>query len=157
MYVKGEYLNDHDWAEIILKDSFTTYLDLASWGVEFPIENIDNTPNDKYFLPFGVVRIRRRQFMPLMRKQAARIGVKILDHITITDLLKQDGKVVGAIGFPVSGYETYVFNAKATVLSTGYNSFKPSGAEIASLTGDGEAMAYRIGAEITGKELSTSI
>jgi succinate dehydrogenase/fumarate reductase flavoprotein subunit len=152
MYVKGEYLNDHDWAEIILKDSFTTYLDLASWGVEFPIENIDNTPNDKYFLPFGVVRIRRRQFMPLMRKQAARIGVKILDRITITDLLKQDGKVVGAIGFPVSGYETYVFNAKATVLSTGYNSFKPSGAEIASLTGDGEAMAYRIGAEITGKE-----
>jgi succinate dehydrogenase/fumarate reductase flavoprotein subunit len=45
-----------------------------------------------------------------------------------------------------------VFNAKATVLSTGYNSFKPSGAEIASLTGDGDAMAYRLGAEITGKE-----
>ena len=152
MYIKGDYLNNREWAEIILKDSLTTYRDLVSWGVEFPIENVNNTPNDEYFLPFGVVRIKRRQPMPILRKQAIKAGVKIIDRTMVTDLLKQDGKVVGAIGFPITSYDLQIFKAKATVLCTGYNSFKPSGAEIASLTGDGDAMAYRVGTEITGKE-----
>ena len=79
-------------------------------------------------------------------------GVKIMDRIMVTDLLKQDGKVVGAIGFPMDSDDLYIFKAKATVVSAGSNSFKPAGSEICCLTGDGEAMAYRAGAEITGKE-----
>ena len=33
-------------------------------------------------------------------------GVKIMDRIMVTDLLKQDGKVVGAIGFPMDSDDT---------------------------------------------------
>ncbi len=38
------------------------------------------------------------------------------------------------------------------VIGGGVVSFKPSGFPVASLTGDGDAMAYRVGAGITGKE-----
>ena len=152
--IKGEYINNREWTEIVFKDSWQTYQDLVSWGVEFPVE--EDTKFVKDFLPFGIVRIKRRETTPFLRLQAVKSGVKIMDRIMITDLLKQDRKVVGAIGFPMENDDLYVFKARATVLSTGYNSFKPAGAEICCLTGDGEAMAYRAGAEITGKEFPDS-
>lgn len=152
--LKGEYLNNREWTEIVFRDSLEVYQDLISWGVDCPIE--EDTQLVKDFLPFGIVRIKRRKTTPFLRQQCKKCGVKIMDRIMITDLLKQDGNVVGAIGFPVEKEDLYVFKAKATVLCTGYNSFKPVGAEISSLTGDGEAMAYRAGAEITCKEFLDS-
>jgi succinate dehydrogenase/fumarate reductase flavoprotein subunit len=152
--VKGEYLNNREWTEIVFKDSWGTYQDLASWGVEFPVE--DDTQLVKGFEPFGIVRIKRRQTTPFLRRQALKTGVRIMDRIMVADLLKQDGKIVGAVGFPMEREDLIVFKAKATVLSTGYNSFKPIGAEIHCLTGDGEAMAYRAGAEITCREFLDS-
>lgn len=152
--VKGEYLNDREWTEIVFKDSWATYQDLLSWGVEFPIE--EDTQLVRGFEPFGIVRIIRRKTTPVLRQQAVKTGVRILDRTMIADLLKQDGKVVGAIGFPMDEDRLIVFKAKAVVMSAGYNSFKPAGAEIHALTGDGEAMAYRAGAEITCREFLDS-
>ncbi len=149
---KGEYINDREWTEIIFKDSWQTYQDLLSWGVEFPVESKEGTEFVKDYLPFGVVRIKRRKTTPPLRQQALRSGVKIIDRVMITDLIKQDGQVVGAIGFPMEKDDFYVFNAKVIILSAGSNSFKLAGSDICCLTGDGEAMAYRVGAEITGKE-----
>jgi succinate dehydrogenase/fumarate reductase flavoprotein subunit len=148
--IKGEYINNREWTELVFRDSWARYQDLLSWGAEFPVE--EDTLLVKDFLPFGIVRIKRRKITPLLRSQAVKSGVKIMDRVMVSDLLKQDGKVIGAIGFPMDSEELYIFKAKATVLSAGYNSFKPVGAEICSLTGDGEAMAYRVGAEITCKE-----
>jgi succinate dehydrogenase/fumarate reductase flavoprotein subunit len=149
---KGEYINNREWTEIVFKDSWATYQDLVSWGVDFPVESEDGAPFVKDYPPFGIVRIVRRKTAPFARKQAVKSGVKIMDRIVVTDLLKQDGRVVGAIGFPMDRDDLYIFKSKATVVSTGYSSFKPAGAEISCLTGDGDAMAYRAGAEITSKE-----
>jgi succinate dehydrogenase/fumarate reductase flavoprotein subunit len=74
----------------------------------------------------------------------------------VTDLLKQDGKVVGAIGFPIESYDLYIFKAKATILTAGGSSYKPPEFAMWSITGDGEGMAYRAGAEITGKEFPST-
>jgi succinate dehydrogenase/fumarate reductase flavoprotein subunit len=50
-------------------------------------------------------------------------------------------------------YDLYTFIAKATILCVGACGFKPAGyPPIVQLTCDGEAMAYRAGAEILGKE-----
>jgi succinate dehydrogenase/fumarate reductase flavoprotein subunit len=67
--------------------------------------------------------------------------------------LKQDGRIVGAIGIPLDSYDLYTFIAKATIMCVGGCGFKPDKyPPIVQLTGDGEAMAYRAGAEILGKE-----
>ncbi|MBW1805834.1 MAG: FAD-binding protein, partial [Deltaproteobacteria bacterium] len=63
-----------------------------------------------------------------------------------------EGRVTGAVGFPFNEDKLLVFKAKAVILATGAGGFKPAGFPISSLTSDGEAMAYRVGAEITGKE-----
>ena len=147
---KGEYINNREWTEIVLKDSWATYEALESWGTEF-VEGEDGTKSVKAYPPFGVVRMGLTRAGPPSRKQAVKSGVEIMDGITVVELLKQDGRVVGAIGFAPTTGDLYVFKAKATVISSGVNTFRSLG-NISNLTGDGEAMAYRAGAEITSKE-----
>jgi succinate dehydrogenase/fumarate reductase flavoprotein subunit len=156
---RGEYLNHREWTEIILKDSWATYQDLVSWGVEFPVEI--SRPSDYSALSrvdssgrrtFGVIPIRRGRQSPVLRRQAINIGANVMDRIMVTDFLRRDGKVVGALGFSIETGNPYIFKAKATIVSTGVSSFRPAGYALSCLTGDGDAMAYRAGAEVTGKE-----
>jgi succinate dehydrogenase/fumarate reductase flavoprotein subunit len=69
----------------------------------------------------------------------------------ITDLVKQDGRVAGAIGFPVTGLDFYVFQAKAVVVSTGGWELKAPGSDNHNMTGDGQAVSFRAGADLSGK------
>lgn len=148
----GEYINNRPWCEIILKDSWQIYQDMVSWGVEFPPDALEYV---NYFPPFTGMRIKHRNPAPVLRNQAEKVGVKVLDRIMCTDLLKHDGKVAGAIGFSYDTGDLYIFKAKATVLTAGGSSFKTA-AEMSMLTGDAEGMAFRAGAEITGKEFGSS-
>jgi succinate dehydrogenase/fumarate reductase flavoprotein subunit len=159
----GEYLNNREWTEVIMNDSWATYQDLLSWGVEFPIESDHRkdhyqplTMTDALGMRtlFGQVPIQRGNFS-VLRKQVIKSGARVMDRIMVTELLKQKHEIVGATGFSIDVNDLYVFKAKAVVISTGSSSFKPYGTAIACLTGDGDAMAYRAGAEITGKEFST--
>ena len=142
---KGEYVNNREWTEIVFRDSWETYRDLVSWGVDFPIESEEDTPFVKSYHPFGIVRIGGTSTGPPARQQAEKSGVNIFNRVMISDLLKQDGRVVGAIGFPMESYDLYIFKAKATVISTGFSSLT---------TGEGDAIAYRAGAELTTKEFA---
>ena len=155
----GEYINNREWTEIILKDSYDRYQDLVSWGVEFLKD--DNGEFLKERRPGGASEALMMvphngsigKWILTLRKQIVKSGVKVMERIIVTDLLKQDGRVVGAIGFPMERYDLYIFKAKVTIICTGAAGFKPwTGWPICQLTADGHAMAYRIGAEITGKE-----
>ena len=148
-----EYVNNPEWTEIVLKDSYAIYQDLVSWGVEFE-KNEDGEPRlFRENPPLEALRMRQGRRTPdLLRKQALKSGVDIMDRIMITELIGQDGRVVGACGFHTWSGDWYVFMSKATVMSAGSGSFKQMGMPIASLTGDGHSMAYRAGAEISSKE-----
>jgi succinate dehydrogenase/fumarate reductase flavoprotein subunit len=151
--VMCEYINNREWSEIIVKEAWARYQDLVSWGAELPL---DRKKWVREYGPFSSIRLRHRKHVPALRKRAEKVGVKVMDRIMVTDLLKRDGEVAGAIGFSYDTGDLYIFKAKATVLSAGGNSFKPPGFHISCLTGDAEAMAYRVDAEIAGKEfLST--
>ncbi|MCK4952562.1 FAD-binding protein [Candidatus Bathyarchaeota archaeon] len=155
----GEYLNNRVWTEIIFKESYARYQDLVSYGVEFRKDE-----NGKLYrwkmapqracesLEFHIVAGERRAKSLILRKQALKSGVKIMDRIMITDLLQQDGRVIGVVGFSIDSGDLYIFKAKATVISAGAAAFKPSGWPISELTGDGMAMAYRANAELLGCE-----
>jgi len=149
----GEYILNREWAEIVLKESYERYQDLVSWGVEFA----KNDDGSLYTNRQGIIEslmMQRRKYMPIIRKQTLKSGATILDRIMVTDLLKQDGKVVGGVGFHTISGDLYVFKAKATVLATGNSSFKTAPSPIHYWTADGHAMGYKAGAEITGKEFS---
>ncbi|MFC1892230.1 FAD-dependent oxidoreductase, partial [Thermodesulfobacteriota bacterium] len=143
----GEYVNNRAFTELVLKDSYARYQDLVSWGVE-PRDMKGGGPD----LPFKMVILGSKVWAEHMRPAVKKSNVKIMDRIMITDLLKQDNRIVGAMGIPMGKYETYIFKAKATILCTGAAAFKPQGWPVHNLTADGDAMAYRVGAAITGKE-----
>ncbi len=159
----GEYLNNPEWTEITLRESRDRYNDFLAWGVK-PKENEDGSIL-RYRRPiaFGPLECcflgRGWTFLPALRRQALKIGVKIMDRIMITDLLKQHGVVAGAVGFHTRTGDFYHFRAKATVISTGNGTFRNvPGAmgPVGHLSFDGEAMAYRSGATIGGKEYSNT-
>lgn len=78
------------------------------------------------------------------------VGVQVMEGLTITNLLQQQGRVVGAVGLEAESGDLYVMTAGGTILASG---------GIGSLfsqkarRGSGMGMAYRLGAEIIGPEL----
>ena len=153
--VIGEYLNHRDWTEIIFRESKERFDDLLSWGVEF-IKGGDGDLRAYTFQGIAPTsfQLRKRVFMQVVRNRAKAVGVKIMDRIMLTDLAKSNGAVVGAMGIAMETNDIYLFKAKAVALCSGCSSFKPDGWPVSGMTGDGEAMAFRAGAEITGKEFN---
>ncbi len=110
-----------------------------------------------------VIRIWGTTFKPALKKECKRLGVNIYDRVMVTSLLTDGGaqgaRVVGAMGFNNRTGEFMIFKSKAAILATagdfslwmlntemaGYNTFPGSRTK----TGDGVAMAWRAGAELT--------
>jgi succinate dehydrogenase/fumarate reductase flavoprotein subunit len=87
-----------------------------------------------------------------MRGQVQKEEVQIIERTMLTSLIEKDGRVAGAVGFKLDTEEAVVIKAKAVIMCTGGGAFKPNGFQVCSLTSDGDAMAYRIGGKISGKE-----
>ena len=155
---RGEYVNNREWDEICLKESKDRYNDLVSWGVPFYEENgklyVNRGSGTGRASVYENISMRHRQAAPVLRKKALAIGVRVLDRIVCCELLKQDGKVVGAAGLHTTSGDLYVFQAKAIVIATGGSSLKAVNHPSHYWAGDGEAMAYRAGAEIASMEFS---
>ena len=148
----GEYLNNREFTQLALEGCEECFSDMASWGVEY-YKNEDGSPL-KLTPPvkttaYNLVGLKAPN---CVRKQAKKAGVEIIDRTMITDLLTHEAKVVGAVGISAEKADFLVVHAKATVICTGGSGFKPPGWPIHECTADGDAMAYRVGASITGKE-----
>ena len=109
------------------------------------------------------VRVWGSTFKPALKKECQRLGVIIYDRVMVTSLLTEGGiqgaRVIGATGFNNRTGEFMIFKSKAAVLATassnslgflstelaGYNTFPGS----RTRTGDGVAMAWKAGAELT--------
>jgi succinate dehydrogenase/fumarate reductase flavoprotein subunit len=151
----GEYMNNPEWSEIAVEESLDRYRDLLSWGIDPP------RGEDGELVKFGIrgkieaVWIGRGyDILPLIRRQAVKAGVNILDRVMVTDFIVQDGQVTGATGFHTRTGDFYIFKARAVVASTGGGNFKP--AFVAHLSFDGESMAYRAGLAIVSKEFAVT-
>lgn len=158
--VTGEYLNNPTWTEITCLESYERYLDILSWGIAPPRDK-----NGEMLHPFeirypgGIDAVWLGwgyDTMPFVRKYALKIGVNIADRVLITDLLKQDDKICGAVGVGTQTGDFHVFKAKSTILCTGTSCFKTQApaSRSSKASFDGEAMAYRAGGEISGMEFS---
>ncbi len=111
----------------------------------------------EYHLNFDGKRFKYR-----IAKAVKRAGAKLIGRTMVTDVLfdEHTGEAYGALGFNVRSGEWYVIRAKATIVATGdvnRISRNASGVPFDSWhypynTGDGHAMAFRIGAELVNME-----
>ena len=117
------------------------------------------------------LRIWGKRMKPSLYKECRRLGVKIHDRVMATSLLtengEQGGRVIGAMGVNTRTGEYNIFRAKATVNClarpsqgwffdsehTGF--FTPEAPAVDS--GDGHAMAWRAGVELTMMEKSAPL
>lgn len=160
----GEYMNNRHWNELVFLDSRERFADLRSWGVRFlekdgetvrlahPLKDASLPDKEKFPPLVSEVVHWLPGFPETIRKHVAKSGVKIVDRFMVAELLQQEGRVVGALGFGIEGNEPRVIQAKAVVMSAGGGGFRPIGYPTHELTADGHVMAYRAGAEITSKE-----
>ncbi len=165
---------------ITMRESWDALLDVEEMGLEFrDVEDeFAGAPfrDDKTRIMFaydyeGKTNIRVRsgaKIKPVLHKELKRLGVKIYDRIMGTALLteggKQGGRIIGTMGVNIRTGEFYIFKAKATVLTTAQFSgiwvFSTEHIGFAShlddpnCVGEGSAMAWKAGAELTLMERS---
>lgn len=111
-------------------------------------------PGD-YYINFAGQNIK-----PIISAEAEKAGVDFFKRIAVVDLLKSDGKIVGAVGFHIRTGECYVFHAKATIITTGnvgrlYNNQSGNAYNCWHSpfnNGGAHAWAFRAGAELKNME-----
>ena len=110
------------------------------------------------------IKINGENFKPLLADAVYKSkNVDVLNYINITDLLTEDGRVYGAVGFSIMEETAYVIHAKKVLIATGGAAglYKPNNPGFSRHkmwyppfnTGAGYAMGIRSGAEMTTFEM----
>jgi len=148
---------------IIAENSFGRILELEKYGIEIRDENGDFRLIKKIHRVPTFLHFAGRDLKVKLTKEVRKRGVKIINRVMATELLVQNGKVVGAIGVGTRDEIFYTFKAPSVILSTGgaYGMYRSPTGLLNNMafppheTGDGRAMAYRAGAEMVGMEFTT--
>jgi succinate dehydrogenase/fumarate reductase flavoprotein subunit len=148
----GIYLNDQELLRKYVESTYKAIEQLSEWSDKFA-----KTPDGKMlsfpamFAPEYTSTFIDIDMMLPIRSRARKMGVKIINKIHVVDLLKQDNRVVGAVGFNIIDGRFHIFRAKATILANGSCGYKVRRFWSAG-TGDGISAAYSAGAEMRNAE-----
>ena len=167
----GKFLNHFRMAELHAKEAPDRIWELEMWGALF-----DRTQEGKISQRnFGgheyprlahvgdrtgleLIRTMQQKIVQLQQKDGAvyksmESNIKVFAELTITDILKENGKVSGAYGYwRESGVEV-LFEAPAVIIATGGvgKTFKITSNSWEG-TGDGHALALKTGANLVDME-----
>jgi succinate dehydrogenase / fumarate reductase flavoprotein subunit len=154
----GQYLNNWRMAELHAKEAPDRVRELEAWGALF-----DRTKDGKILQRnFGghkyprLAHVGDRTGLEMIRTlqdYGIHQGMEVHMECTITTLLKDGDRVVGAFGYERERGRFKVFQAKAVILATGGigRAFKIT-SNSWEYTGDGHALAYDAGAELMDME-----
>ncbi len=155
----GSFLNNWRMVEIFTKEAPERVLELERYGAVF-----DRTPEGLIAeRPFGGHTYRRLnhvgdrtglEIIRALQDKAVSLGMDVHMEVTLTRLLKDRDRVVGAFGYRRQSGEFIVFRAKAVVLATGGwgRMYKVTSNSWES-TSDGAMMAFDAGAELMDMEM----
>ncbi|MDA0328669.1 MAG: fumarate reductase/succinate dehydrogenase flavoprotein subunit [Gemmatimonadetes bacterium] len=154
----GQYLNNWRMAELHAQESPARVRELEGWGAL-----MDRTPDGKILQRnFGghayprLAHVGDRTGLEMIRTlqdHGIHQGLDVHMEVTVTRLLMEGGRCVGAFAYDREKGRFRVFKAKAVVIATGgigraflvtSNSWE--------YTGDGHALAYEAGAELVDME-----
>src|SRR6184192_4055553 len=154
----GQYVNQWRMAELHAKEAPDRVRELEAWGAVF-----DRTKDGRILQRnFGghkyprLAHVGDRTGLEMIRTlqdHGVHQGIDVHMERTILTLLKQSGRVVGALGYDRERGRFLVFRAKAIVLATGGigRAYKIT-SNSWEYTGDGHALAYVAGAELIDME-----
>ena len=167
----GKFLNHYRMAELHAKEAPDRIWELETWGALF-----DRTKEGKISQRnFGgheyprlahvgdrtgleLIRTMQQKIVALQQKDGREFGdmeskMKVYAECTITEILKENGKISGAYGYWRESGEEVLFEAPAVVIATGGvgKTFKITSNSWEG-TGDGHALALKAGANLVDME-----
>jgi succinate dehydrogenase / fumarate reductase, flavoprotein subunit len=167
----GKFLNNWRMAELHAKESPDRVWELEAWGALF-----DRTPDGKISQRnFGghqyprlahvgdrtgleMIRTLQQRVVALQQEDAREHGdpeamIKVFAETTITELMKNSGRIAGAFGYIRESGRFVLFEAPTVILATGGigKTFKYS-SNSWEYTGDGHALALLAGATLMNME-----
>jgi succinate dehydrogenase / fumarate reductase flavoprotein subunit len=167
----GKFLNHFRMAELHAKESPDRIWELEMWGALF-----DRTKEGKISQRnFGgheyprlahvgdrtgleLIRTMQQKIVALQQKDGRETGdmeanLKVYAEFTVTDILKENGKIAGVYGYYRENGDEILFEAPAVVIATGGvgKAFKITSNSWEG-TGDGHALALKAGANLKDME-----
>ncbi len=155
----GKMLNDWRMAELLAREAPARVVELEGWGALF-----DRTPDGRILQRnFGghqyprLAHVGDRTGLEMIRtlqdKTVQSPGIDVYMECTVARLLKDDGRISGALAYRRETGRFVVFRTKAVVLATGGigRAYKIN-SNSWEYTGDGHALAYDAGADLIGME-----
>ena len=167
----GKFLNHYRMAELHAKEAPDRIWELETWGALF-----DRTKEGKISQRnFGgheyprlahvgdrtgleIIRTMQQKIVALQQADGREFGdmeakIKVFAECTITEILKENGKIAGAYGYWRESGEEVLFEAPAVIIATGGvgKTFKITSNSWEG-TGDGHALALKAGANLVDME-----
>ena len=154
----GQYLNNWRMAELHAKEAPDRVRELEAWGAVF-----DRTDDGKILQRnFGghkyprLAHVGDRTGLEMIRTlqdHGIHQGIDIYQEYTIVQLLKEEGRVVGAFGYDREKGLFKVFHAKAVIIATGgMGRIYKISSNSWDCTGGGISLAYHAGADLIDME-----
>ncbi|MEE9224372.1 MAG: FAD-dependent oxidoreductase, partial [Thermoplasmata archaeon] len=157
--VKGsDYLADQDAVDVLCRNAPGTVIDLEHMGTVF-----SRTDNGKIAQrPFGGAGFPRtcyaadrtgHNILNTLFEHVTQRRIKVYEEYFVTSLIKENGRCVGCVALDIADGSLHGFSAKATLLATGgYGQLFARSTNALINTGDGAALAYRIGVPLKDME-----
>jgi succinate dehydrogenase / fumarate reductase, flavoprotein subunit len=155
----GQYLNNWRMAELHAREAPARIHELEAWGAVF-----DRTPDGRILQRnFGGHRYPRlahvgdRTGLEMIRTLQDRVvhrqNIEVHMECTVLTLLREGGRIAGAVGYDRERGRFRIWRSGAVVLATGGigKAFKIT-SNSWEYTGDGHALAYQAGAELMDME-----
>lgn len=150
----GEYIGNMDWYETWIKESKETYQRLMDWGILTQytrasdagdyVEKEDYAGYREAFAEYD----RRTKWIKVLEEK----GIEWAEYVMINNVVVENGRVCGAVGFHVPSGAIVTCHAKSVIMCMGGGCYKPTGFPVGGITFDGEYIAYNLGLPIAGKE-----
>ncbi len=158
-FVEGVYLGDWKMIEILVKEAPDRVYELEQYGALF-----DRTPQGKIMQrAFGGHTYKRLchigdrtglEIIRVLEDQVLHREIQILDETTITKLVVDNGRIIGAIGLEYMTGNFIAISCKSVILASGGcgRIYKTTSNSLES-TGDGLALAYDVGCALINMEM----
>jgi len=146
---EGFYLGNQRMIEAYVDYAAKSTADLLEWGMPvYRFEQVHAEEMARGIITSGVRWVR------VLRRKVQEMGIPVLEDTMVVDLLTREGRVIGAVALDLKTGEVILVKAKAVVLCTGgWQQAYHFNSAAADLSGDGQAMAFRAGAEMIGMEM----
>ena len=154
----GKMLNNWRMAQLHAQEAPERVMELEDWGALFDRTD-DGLISQRDFGGHRYARLAHvgdrtgLEMIRTLQQRAVALGIDVFMECTVTELLKDGGRISGAFGYWRETGRFVVFEAPSVVLATGGigKSFKVT-SNSWEYTGDGHALALRAGASLINME-----